>query len=117
MAGAARMAEISQCRSSASGPRSARRRRRLAMSETLEKTAAAQNEALIRSGYDAFVGGDVPGVLALFDPNILWHVPGRGPLSRDYRGPEDVMGFFQHFMDLSNGTFRIQVDDVLAKDD
>jgi ketosteroid isomerase-like protein len=87
------------------------------MSETLEKTAAAQNEALIRSGYDAFARGDVPTVLALFDPNILWHVPGRGPLSRDYRGPEDVLSFFQHFMTLSNGTFRIRVDDMLADDD
>ena len=87
------------------------------MSETLEKTAAAQNEALIRSGYDAFVRGDVPGVLALFDPNILWHVPGRGPLSRDYRGHAAVLGFFQRFMELSEGTFRIAVDDVLAKGD
>jgi ketosteroid isomerase-like protein len=50
------------------------------------------------------------------DEKILWHVPGRGPLSRDYRGPQEVLGFFQHFMELSGGTFRIQVDDVLAND-
>jgi len=87
------------------------------MSETLEKTTAANNEALVRSGYDAFSRGDVPAVLALFDREILWHVPGRGPLSRDYRGPNEVLGFFEHFMTLSNGSFRIQVDDVLAKDD
>jgi ketosteroid isomerase-like protein len=49
--------------------------------------------------------------------DILWHVPGRGPLSRDYRGHQEVLGFFEHFMQLSGGTFRISVDAVLAKDD
>ena len=48
---------------------------------------------------------------------MLWHVSGRGPLSRDYRGHAEVQGFFQHFMELSHGTFRIQVDDILAKGD
>lgn len=76
-----------------------------------------RNAALIRSGYEAFGRGDVQTVLSLFDNDILWHVPGRGPLSHDYHGPSEVLGFFQHFMDLSAGTFRIQVDDLLATDD
>jgi hypothetical protein len=37
-------------------------------------------------------------------------------LSRDYRGPAEVLGFFGAFMKLSNGTFHIYVDDILAKD-
>ena len=76
---------------------------------------ADANAALIRNGYDAFASGDVQGALAAFAQDILWHIPGRGPLSRDYRGPAEVLGFFSHFMELSGGTFRIQVDDVLAK--
>ena len=76
---------------------------------------ADANAALIRNGYDAFARGDVQGALAAFAQDILWHIPGRGPLSRDYRGPAEVLGFFSHFMELSGGTFRIQVDDVLAK--
>jgi hypothetical protein len=88
------------------------------MSETSTagQIQASSNEALVRGGYDAFTRGDVDAVLSIFDPNIHWHVPGRGPLSRDYRGPKEVLGFFQHFMDLSRGTFRIRVDDVLAND-
>jgi ketosteroid isomerase-like protein len=78
---------------------------------------ASNNEALVRGGYDAFARGDVDAVLSIFDSDILWHVPGRGPLSRDYKNPAEVLGFFQHFMDLSKGTFRIRVDDVLANDD
>jgi ketosteroid isomerase-like protein len=49
--------------------------------------------------------------------DILWHVPGRGPLSRDYHGQAEVLGFFEHFMQLSQGTFRIQIEAVLANGD
>jgi ketosteroid isomerase-like protein len=90
----------------------------MAQPTTLDKTTAGVgNETLIRSGYEAFARGDIETVLALFDPDILWHVPGRGPLSHDYHGPDEVLGFFQQFMTLSNGTFRIELDDVLAKGD
>jgi hypothetical protein len=82
-----------------------------------EAALTQSNAALIKSGYDAFAHGDIEGALAIFAEDILWHVPGRGPLSRDYRGRDEVLGFFQHFMELSHGAFRIQVDDILAKDD
>jgi hypothetical protein len=79
--------------------------------------AANANGALIKSAYDAFSRGDIDTVMAAFAPNIVWHVPGRGPLSRDCRGHAEVLGFFGHFMELSGGTFRLQVADVLAKGD
>jgi ketosteroid isomerase-like protein len=78
---------------------------------------ADANAALIISGYDAFGRGDIRGALAVFAENILWHVPGRGPLSRDYRGHAEVLGFFERFMELSGGTFQIQIDEVFAKRD
>jgi len=86
-------------------------------STTTEIVAAQANGALIRSAYEAFSRGDVQKAIASFAEDILWHVPGRGPLSRDYRGHAEVLGFFGHFMELSGGTFRVQVDDVLAKGD
>jgi len=80
-----------------------------------QTTAAVLGHRLIREllGEDelVLVGFEV------LDKDILWHVPGRGPLSRDYRGHAEVLGFFQRFMELSEGTFRITVDDVLAKGD
>ena len=76
---------------------------------------ADDNAMLIKSAYEAFARGDVAQAFAVFAPDILWHVPGRGPLSRDYRGHAEVGGFFQKFMELSSGTFRIQIDEVLAK--
>ena len=80
-------------------------------------SAAEANAARITSGYEAFGRGDIEAAMAVFADDILWHVPGRGPLSRDYRGHAEVLGFFKHFMELSKGSFRIKVDNVLAKDD
>jgi ketosteroid isomerase-like protein len=81
-------------------------------------TAAADaNRRLIEGAYDAFAKGDIPLVFQALDDDILWHVPGRGPISGDYRGHEEVLGFFEHFLHLSGGTFRIRVDDVLANDE
>ena len=84
---------------------------------TAEITAAQANAALIKNAYDAFSRGDTQSVFSVFADNILWHVPGRGPLSRDYRGHAEVGGFFDHFMGLSEGTFRIQIDQILADRD
>lgn len=79
-----------------------------------EASAAKANADLIRCGYDAFARGDIAGVLSIFAEDILWHIPGRGPISRDYRGHREVLEFFNRFMELSGATFRIQIDDVLA---
>ena len=88
------------------------------LDSTMTGTATAEaNGALIASAYDAFARGDVYGALAAFAEDIFWHVPGRGPLAHDYRGHAEVLGFFGHFMELSGGTFRLRVDDVLAKGD
>jgi len=84
-------------------------------SRTIETAAAEANGALIAAAYEAFSRGDVQGAIAAFAEDILWHVPGRGPLSRDYRGHDEVLGFFGHFMQLSGGTFRLRIDEVLAK--
>src|SRR5262249_26346017 len=75
------------------------------------------NQQLIERAYAAFAQADIPTALASMADDILWHVPGRGPISGDFRGHEQVLGFFRRFMELSGGTFRIAVDDVLAKGD
>jgi ketosteroid isomerase-like protein len=76
-----------------------------------------QNAQLIRDGYAAFAQGDIATVLELFDEDIDWHVPGRSPLSGDYHGHEGVLGFFTKSMELSSGTLKVDVDDVVADGD
>jgi ketosteroid isomerase-like protein len=73
------------------------------------------NADLIRRGYDAFGQGDIAAVLRMLDPEVVWHVPGRNPLSGDYKGHDDVVGFFVRTMELSGRTFKIDIDAVLAE--
>jgi ketosteroid isomerase-like protein len=75
------------------------------------------NVDILRRAYEAFAAGDVPTVLGLFSPDITWHVPGRSPLSGDYNGHDDVLGFFAKSMELSGGTVRVDVDDLIASGD
>lgn len=86
-------------------------------STTNEISRAAANQGIIEGAYDAFARGDISTVMAALAEDILWHVPGRGPLAGDYRGHAQVLDFFGHFMNLSGGTFRIAIDDILAKGD
>ena len=75
------------------------------------------NTAVIRKAYDDFAKGDIPAVIGVFDPSITWHVPGHSPLSGDYKGATEILGFFQRTMELSKGIFGIEVRRVLAEDD
>ncbi len=74
------------------------------------------NRELIKRAYDAFGRGDIPTVLSILDNKIRWHVPGRSPLSGDYIGHEQVLGFFQKSMELSQGTLCIELHDIVASD-
>jgi hypothetical protein len=75
------------------------------------------NGMIIRRTYDNFARGNVPAVLAVFDAAITWHVPGHGPLSGDFTGHDAIADFFRRTMELSGGTFSIDVHNVLAEDD
>jgi uncharacterized protein len=44
-------------------------------------------------------------------------VPGHSPLSGDYKGHEEAVGFFKHTLALSGGIFAIEVHHVLAEED
>jgi ketosteroid isomerase-like protein len=79
-----------------------------------ETTVPATNAHLIRDAYAAFAVGDVPSVLAVLADDITWHVPGRSPLSGDYRGHAGVLEFFGRCMERSGGTLRVAVDEILA---
>ncbi len=75
------------------------------------------NEEIIRKAYQDFAQGNIPAVFAAFDAAITWHVPGHSPLSGDYRGHDQIGGFFQRTMELSGGAFSIDVHNVLADGD
>jgi ketosteroid isomerase-like protein len=74
-------------------------------------------EELVRRGYDAFSTGDMQTLREVLSPDIVWHSPGRSQLAGDYGGVDAVLGFFGRTMELTGGTFRVDVHDVVAKDE
>lgn len=47
-------------------------------------------------------------------PAISWHVPGRSPLSGDYKRHDGVPDFFARCQELSGGTLQVVPDTILA---
>lgn len=78
---------------------------------------AHPNEQLLRKGYEAFAQGDLETVKEIFAEDIVFHVPGRGLISGEYKGRDEVFGFFAKGQELSGGTLRIELHDVAATDD
>jgi ketosteroid isomerase-like protein len=55
---------------------------------------AADNVALCRLGYERFAAGDIAGVLALFDDDLVWSTLPSLPFGGVYRGPSGAGEFF-----------------------
>jgi uncharacterized protein len=70
-----------------------------------------------RRGYEAFAKGDLATMSELMADDIVWHVKGVGPLNGDYRGRDQVFGFFGRLAEETGGTFRLDVQDILANDE
>jgi len=75
------------------------------------------NEELMHKGYDAFGKGDMDAVRSLFADDIVWHAPGRNPLSGDYRGVDEVLQTFGKLFEMTGGTFKLDIHDVIANDE
>ena len=75
------------------------------------------NIARLKEAYSAFEAGDMDKVREAFHPDIVWHVTGRSPLTGDYKGHEEVFGFFMKLMELSGGSYTQEMHDILANDE
>lgn len=78
---------------------------------------AHPNEDLMRAGYEAFGRGDLDAVRETFAEDILWHAPGRSPMAGDYEGIDAVFEQFGKIFEMTNGTFNLEIHDVLANDE
>jgi ketosteroid isomerase-like protein len=75
------------------------------------------NQDLVLRGYKAFADGNLPALLALMDDNVAWHIPGNNLISGAYRGHEQVAGLIAKSAEMTRGTLRFEVLDVLANDE
>jgi uncharacterized protein len=75
------------------------------------------NEELLQEAFAAFQRGDLAALESkYFAQDIRFHVPGRSQVSGDYQGTGEVLAFFGRLFELSGGTLRLEVHDVIAND-
>jgi uncharacterized protein len=75
------------------------------------------NAERIRRLFAAFAQGDMATMTDLIVEDTVWHIPGRGPLSGDYRGRDPVFELFSRLVQGSEGTFTQELHDALGSDD
>jgi ketosteroid isomerase-like protein len=78
---------------------------------------AHPNADTLRQAYDAFEKGDMDTLRGLFQPDAVAHVAGDSPVSGDYKGVDEIFGFFGQLFERSGGTFRSEVHAILADDE
>jgi len=75
------------------------------------------NATLVRALFAAFRDGDAARVEAAIPDDAVWHFPGRsGGLAGTHRGREAIFVFLMKVMELTDGTFTLDLIDVLAND-
>jgi uncharacterized protein len=75
------------------------------------------NVARLRDGYAAFAKGDFAVLDDLFADDLLWHTGGRSQVAGDYRGREAVYGLVGKLMEITEGSFRLDLHAVFADDE
>src|SRR5947208_1171462 len=70
-----------------------------------------------RRGYEEFATGDMATLNELFADDIVWHAPGRNELAGTFRGKDEVFANLQKNMELTGGTFKLAIHDLLANDE
>ena len=77
---------------------------------------AHPNEEVVRRGFEAFSTGDMAALNDLFADDIVWHAPGRNQMSGTFHGKDEVFGQFAKLFELTGGSFKLEIHDVLAND-
>ncbi len=79
---------------------------------------AHPNENLVREAFAAFGRGDIEALRReYFAPGIRWHFPGQSTLAGHHEGVDLVAQMLARPAELSGGTHRIELHDVIGNDE
>lgn len=68
--------------------------------------------------YDALAKGDLDLLRDRFlTDDVVFHVPGRGPMARDYTGKEEVLGYLARLAEATSSTLRLEPQSYLLGED
>ncbi len=76
-----------------------------------------ENVAIMQRAYDAFNTGDLDTLVEIFDESIVWHLPGRSSMAKDYESRDATLAYFGQLGELTGGTFRAELQLLLGADD
>ena len=75
------------------------------------------NEQIVRKLFSAFDSSDMSTIDALLAEDVVWTAPGGGVNSGVRRGKQEVFAVMGRLGELTGGTLRGELHDVLATDD
>ena len=78
--------------------------------------ARAENEALVRSIFDAFAQKRGFALRDVFADNATWSVPGSGSMAGTFSGREEIFTFLGRLPKETDGTYSSMLIDVLVSD-
>jgi len=81
-------------------------------------TTEHPNAIAVRSLFAAFRNGDIDTIHETIPEHAVWHFPGRdGQIAGDHTGRDGILGFLMQVMQLTDGSFHLDLHDVVANDD
>ena len=75
------------------------------------------NVEVFKQVYDTFTTGDMDRLAELIAKDVVWHVPGTNLISGEYTSREAIFGCFSKIFELSKGTYRAELHDILANNE
>jgi ketosteroid isomerase-like protein len=75
------------------------------------------NVETLREGYALFNKGEMAAAMESWSDDIVWHTPGNSPIAGDYRGKQEIAGFFAKMQGMGLTSMNLEVHDILANDE
>lgn len=74
------------------------------------------NATRVRDLVDKIMAGDLEGALDAYSEQAIYRVGGNNLVSGSYRGRQEMRDFFIRLGEITEGTMRVGVEDVVADD-
>ncbi len=90
----------------------------LAQASAQSQPTANANIEIVQKYFTSLQTGNMKQLSEILADDIVWHQPGASSLSGVYNGKEQVFALFGKFMEISQGTFKIDsVGQLLSNSD
>ena len=74
------------------------------------------NAEILKKFYDSFAKGDLNGMLELCSDDVTFQVPGKSKLAGKFNKATVGPQYVQKIAELSGGTFKLEIHDIMASD-